>query len=182
MLKWTWRYMCMCAQLLSPVWLFATPWTIAPPRLLCPWVSLGRTLEWVAFSFFRGSSWLRDQTRLSYIAGRFFTAEPLGSPRRCLHIFKLFFLFVCFLWINTWKSRNLNIVSWRVYILFSTCCLNPRQDLCKQKPKDRRMVSSLLLPSSLLPLPLPIDAVLSLSELVGWNREILGKFLLTWHC
>ena len=34
------------------------------------------------------------------------------------------------------------------------------------------MVSSLLLPSSLLPLPLPIDAVLSLSELVGWNRDI----------
>ena len=30
-------------------------------------------LEWVAISFTRGSSWARDQTLLSCIAGRFFT-------------------------------------------------------------------------------------------------------------
>ena len=28
----------------------------------------------------RGSSWPRDQTRVSWIAGRFFTAEPLRKP------------------------------------------------------------------------------------------------------
>ena len=32
-----------------------------------------RILEWVAISFSRGSSWLRDQIRVSCIAGRFFT-------------------------------------------------------------------------------------------------------------
>ena len=32
-----------------------------------------RILEWVAFSFSRGSSWSRDRTRVSYIIGRFFT-------------------------------------------------------------------------------------------------------------
>ena len=32
-----------------------------------------RILEWVAFSFSRGSSQPRDQTQVSYIAGRFFT-------------------------------------------------------------------------------------------------------------
>ena len=32
-----------------------------------------RILEWVAISFSRGSSWLRDQTWVSRIAGRFFT-------------------------------------------------------------------------------------------------------------
>ena len=32
-----------------------------------------RILEWVAISFFRGSSRLRNQTRVSCIAGRFFT-------------------------------------------------------------------------------------------------------------
>ena len=32
-----------------------------------------RILEWVAFHFFRGSSQPRDQTRVSSIAGRFFT-------------------------------------------------------------------------------------------------------------
>ena len=32
-----------------------------------------RILEWVAISFSRGSSWPRNQTQVSYIAGRFFT-------------------------------------------------------------------------------------------------------------
>ena len=32
-------------------------------------------LEWVAFSFSRGSSQLRDQTQVSHIAGGFFTRE-----------------------------------------------------------------------------------------------------------
>ena len=33
-----------------------------------------RLLEWVAFSFSRGSSQPRDQTQIFYIAGRFFTS------------------------------------------------------------------------------------------------------------
>ena len=32
-----------------------------------------RILEWAAISFSRGSSWPRDRTQVSYIAGRFFT-------------------------------------------------------------------------------------------------------------
>ena len=39
-----------------------------------------RILEWVAFSFSRGSSQLRDQTQVSCIAGRFFTAKSPGKP------------------------------------------------------------------------------------------------------
>ena len=41
-------------------------------RLLCLWNSQARILEWVAIPFSRGSSWLRDQTEVSCIAGRFF--------------------------------------------------------------------------------------------------------------
>ena len=37
-----------------------------------------RILEWVAISFSRGSSWPRDWTQVSCIAGRFFTSE-LGN-------------------------------------------------------------------------------------------------------
>ena len=33
-----------------------------------------RILEWVAYSFFRGSSQPRDQTQVSHVAGRFFTS------------------------------------------------------------------------------------------------------------
>ena len=39
---------------------------------------------WVAISFSRGSSWLRDQTLvycISCIAGGFFTTEPQGKPK-----------------------------------------------------------------------------------------------------
>ena len=40
-----------------------------------------RIPEWVAIPFSRGSSWLRDQIWVYYIAGRFFTTEPPGKPK-----------------------------------------------------------------------------------------------------
>ena len=52
-----------------------------------------RILEWVAFPFSRGSSQSKDQTCISCIAGRSFTAEPLGKPiRLCM----LLLLLSCF--------------------------------------------------------------------------------------
>ena len=54
-----------------------------------------KTLEWVAISFSRGFSWPRVWTRVSCIAGVFFTAEP-PEKQLCimtynkLHIFKQF--------------------------------------------------------------------------------------------
>ena len=48
---------------LSRIRLFAAPWSIQ-----------ARILEWVAFPFSRGSSQLRDQTRVSCIAGGSFTS------------------------------------------------------------------------------------------------------------
>ena len=39
-----------------------------------------RILEWVAISFCRASSWCRDQTCVSCLAGGFFTTEPPGRP------------------------------------------------------------------------------------------------------
>ena len=47
---------------LSRIRLFVAPWSIQ-----------ARILEWVAFPFSRGSSQLRDQTRVSCIAGGFVT-------------------------------------------------------------------------------------------------------------
>ena len=38
-------------------------------------------LEWVDFSFSRGSSQPRDQTQVSHIAGGFLPAEPQGKPK-----------------------------------------------------------------------------------------------------
>ena len=47
-----------------------------------------RTLEWVAIPFSKGSSWPRDGTRVSCIAGRFFIiwttkeAQEMEKPRQ----------------------------------------------------------------------------------------------------
>ena len=43
-----------------------------------------RILEWVAISFSRGSSWPRDQTQVSCIAGRFFTIWATTEAWRIL--------------------------------------------------------------------------------------------------
>ena len=42
-------------------------------RLLCPWNFQGRTMEWVAIPFSRGSPQPRDWTQVSHNAGKFFT-------------------------------------------------------------------------------------------------------------
>ena len=59
---------------------FPIPWSIAA-RLLCTWDFQARILEWVAIPHFRGSSWPRDQTHVSCITGRFFTAWAVRKPR-----------------------------------------------------------------------------------------------------
>ena len=48
-----------------------------------------RILEWVALSFFRGSSWPRNQTWVSCIAGRWFTSWAMREAHvKTLSIFK----------------------------------------------------------------------------------------------
>ena len=49
------------------------PMDFSPPGSSVHGVLQARILEWVAISFSRGSSQPRDQTRVSRVAGRFFT-------------------------------------------------------------------------------------------------------------
>ena len=65
-----------CFLVISCVWLFGDPIGQSPPDSSVHGISQTRILEWVAISFFRGSSWPRDQTWITSIAGRFFTSEP----------------------------------------------------------------------------------------------------------
>ena len=44
-----------------------------PPDSSIHGILQARVLEWVAIPFFRGSSWLRDETQVSCILGVFFT-------------------------------------------------------------------------------------------------------------
>ena len=43
-----------------------------------------RILEWITIPFSRGSSQLRDQTCVSYIAGRFFTVQATREAYTCI--------------------------------------------------------------------------------------------------
>ena len=84
----------------SRVQLFATLWTIACQALYVHGILQTRILEWVALPFSRGSSWPRDQIRISYIS-------CIGS--------QVFFLCVCvcvcvcffFTTSTTWKASYL---------------------------------------------------------------------------
>ena len=49
------------------VCLFVTPQTVSPPVSSVHRILQARILDWVAISFSRGSSWPRDQTRMSYV-------------------------------------------------------------------------------------------------------------------
>ena len=49
------------------------PMDCSPPGSSAHGIFQARILEWVAISYSRGSSQLRDRTHLSCIAGRFFT-------------------------------------------------------------------------------------------------------------
>ena len=54
------------------------PMNCSPPRSS---IFQARILEWVAISFSWGSSWPRDRTHISCLAGGFFTTEPPGKPK-----------------------------------------------------------------------------------------------------
>ena len=52
----------------------------SPPGSSVHGISQARILQWVAISFSRGSSWLRDQTQFCHNAGRFFTIWDTRIP------------------------------------------------------------------------------------------------------
>ena len=67
-----------CVQPLNCVQLFCDPIYCSLPGSSVHGISQVRILEWVAISFSRVSSWPRDPTQVSCIAGRFFATEPPG--------------------------------------------------------------------------------------------------------
>ena len=76
----TYTKACVCAQSLSHVWLFATPWIRANQAPLSVGFSRVRILERAAMPSFKGSFLPRDWTSISCIAHRVFTTESHGRP------------------------------------------------------------------------------------------------------
>ena len=65
---------------LSTVFDSLQPMDYSPPGSSVHETVQGRILEWVAIPFSRGSSWPRDWTWVSCIAGDSLPSEPQGSP------------------------------------------------------------------------------------------------------
>ena len=68
---------CVCAQ---PRPTLSNPMDCSPPGSSEHGIFQTRILEWVDIASSRGSSWPRDQTHISCLAGWFFTTEPPGKP------------------------------------------------------------------------------------------------------
>ena len=72
-----------------------------------------RILEWIAISFSRGSSWPRDRTHLSCLAGKFFTTEPPGKPTLHLVVQWLNCVWLCAtLWTAAGQAPMSFTISW----------------------------------------------------------------------
>ena len=59
---------CVCAKLLQSCLTFCNPMDHRSPGSSVPGILQARILEWVALPSSRGSSWLRDQTCVSYVS------------------------------------------------------------------------------------------------------------------
>ena len=76
---------CMRAQLLSDVWLFVTPWTVAHQGSSVHGIFQATIVEWVAVSFSRGifpTRWLNPSLLLGrWILHHWATRETLKCPQ-----------------------------------------------------------------------------------------------------
>ena len=123
----------MNVKSLSRVRLFATLW-IVTTRLLHPWDFQARILEWVAISFSRGSSWPRDWTHISRIAGRHFTvwATREAPIITVIHIpvsilFKFFSHLDCYMILNRVPCAIYTVGPCWLSILIIACVyVNPK--------------------------------------------------------
>ena len=95
-----------------------------PPGSSVHGILQARVLEWDAISFSRGSSWPRDGTHVSGLAGRFFITEPPGKPVLCprltissLLVYYLENTDVLYLNLENSKIRFSDLLSSKFFIL-----------------------------------------------------------------
>ena len=89
------------------------PMNCSPPSSSLHGILQARILEWVAIPFSRGSSWHRDQTQVSSIAGRFFTVWATREAP--------FLLVPPITYQRAWGSSTRHVMLGRASSL-QTCC------------------------------------------------------------
>ena len=81
---------------------FWDPMDCSLPGLSVHGIFQARRLEWVAAPFSRGSSWPRDRTWVSHVAGRFFTIWTTRTPGESLNVHMLLPFSILYLWVMPW--------------------------------------------------------------------------------
>ena len=85
-----------------------------------------RILEWVGYPFSCGSSWPRNRTRVSCIAGRFFTnwaireviREDLSRETgKCSPKIRWINITENIKWQSSWQNKSMKVWGWLVYYL-----------------------------------------------------------------
>ena len=84
-----------CAKLLQSCLALCNPIDCSPPGSSVRGILQARILEWVAILFFRASSWPRDGTRVSCIAGEFFTCWATREAPLVSLLLSLWEFFFC---------------------------------------------------------------------------------------
>ena len=84
---WNWHTLMLSRSVVSCSLISVTPWAAAHLAPLSIGILQARILEWVAMPSTRGSSQSRDQTQVSWIAGRFFTIWLIGEAHTTIFIY-----------------------------------------------------------------------------------------------
>ena len=98
----------LCLTLCDPV-------DCSPPGPSVHGILQARILEWVALSSSRGSSWPRNPTQVSHIAGRFFI---IWATREDLMVERVFFFFKDLFWSGPFLKPVLNFLQYCFCFIF----------------------------------------------------------------
>ena len=78
-----------CAESLSHVWLFVTPWTVSPPGSSVHGILQASIVGWLAIPFSRRSSWPRNRPRSPALQADSLPSEPPGKSTKNLQFKKM---------------------------------------------------------------------------------------------
>ena len=138
----------------------------SPPGSSVHGILQARILEWVAISFSRGSSQPRDQTCVSCIAGRFFTAELPGKP---LEMFSLVQFSRSVVSNSLWPHELQHA---RPPCPSPTPRVYPNS--CSSSQWCHPTISSSVVPFSSCPQPLPASGSFPMSQFFAWGGQSIG--------
>ena len=118
---WKWDHVCKNSFVNGGLVLKSCPTLVTPRTEACQGSSVhgilqARILEWVAISFSRESSWPRNQTQVSCIAGRFLTDELLAFVNKNTWMEGIDFSH--FQWIHSRKYLCFSFFSTSFHVLF----------------------------------------------------------------